>query len=130
MKTVDAFRINFQRIFAEYESAAKGNNQTTLAMAAGLKQGQISVWLKGGYLPTLENLRALADVLGRKMDDFVRDPDQSTHPRPAERGPRNRIAAILPELSEECLGAVIEVIASERPEILQEDPKDGPKKNR
>lgn len=76
MSTRDVFLKNLNAFFERYKTG--GGNQSTLATSAGVRQGQISVWLKGGTLPGAENLPALAKALDISIEDFYRDPAESS----------------------------------------------------
>jgi transcriptional regulator with XRE-family HTH domain len=61
---------NLQRIRKE-----KGMSQKELADALGVTQGTVSAWESGRWDPTVENLRAVAKVLGVTVDELVKDVD-------------------------------------------------------
>jgi transcriptional regulator with XRE-family HTH domain len=60
---------NLQRIRKE-----KGMSQKELADALGVTQGTVSAWESGRWDPTVENLRAVAKVLGVTVDELIGEP--------------------------------------------------------
>lgn len=72
MKVSETITENLKILFEAYK--AKGGTQSSLAKTMEVGQGQISVWLRGGYLPGTENLPQLARIFGVKIDDLYRDP--------------------------------------------------------
>ena len=60
---------NLQRIRKE-----KGLSQKELADALGVTQGTVSAWESGRWDPTVENLRAVAKVLGVTVDELIGEP--------------------------------------------------------
>ena len=60
---------NLQRIRKE-----KGMSQKELADALGVTQGTVSAWESGRWDPTVENLRAVAKVLGVTVDELIAEP--------------------------------------------------------
>jgi transcriptional regulator with XRE-family HTH domain len=70
----ETIKENLRILFESYKKA--GGTQTTLARITGVSQGQISVWLKGGYLPGAENLATLATAFSADVSDFYRPPDE------------------------------------------------------
>ena len=53
---------------------AKGMRQKKLADALGVTQGTVSAWESGRWDPTVENLRAVAKVLGVTVDELIGEP--------------------------------------------------------
>ena len=60
---------NLQRMRKE-----KGMSQKELADALGVTQGTVSAWESGRWDPTVENLRAVAKVLGVTVDELIGEP--------------------------------------------------------
>lgn len=69
MDTSEIFRENLRLLFSHYKTQMKGS-QKTLAKIAGVQQGQVSVWLSGGYLPGIESLDAIAKAFGVSVEVF------------------------------------------------------------
>jgi|SRR6478609_1119028 len=68
MKPSDFIKKKLNDLFLDY--SAKGGTQSSLAKEAGIAQGQISVWLKGGNVPSIDNLESLAKAFGVSLFDF------------------------------------------------------------
>lgn len=49
-------------------------SQKELADALGVTQGTVSAWESGRWDPTVENLRAVAKVLGVTVDELIGEP--------------------------------------------------------
>ena len=52
----------------------KGISQKEFADALGVTQGTVSAWESGRWDPTVENLRAVAKVLGVTVDELIGEP--------------------------------------------------------
>lgn len=72
MDAADFFRKRFKELFSAYQE--RGGTQTSLAKAAGVAQGQVSVWLRGGYLPGIESLDGIAKAFGVPVTTFFEQP--------------------------------------------------------
>lgn len=57
--------------FAWEAKDPKFRSQTSLAKSCGVKQGQISVWLKGGATPKADNLYSLAKGMGISVFELL-----------------------------------------------------------
>jgi len=59
--------------FIEWEKQQKGrrSNFTKFAEFLGVKQPQLSSWLKGDYKPGTNNIKLLADLFGMEVYDVL-----------------------------------------------------------
>ena len=55
--------------FRELRKAA-GVKGSDICRATGFHQNTVSAWATGRYIPSLESLIVLADILGCRVDDF------------------------------------------------------------
>lgn len=74
MKPSEFAQKKLLEFFSDWEK--KGGSQSSLATASGLRQGQISIWLRGGFLPNIDNLSSLAKGFSVSMSSFL-PPDAS-----------------------------------------------------
>lgn len=69
LEPADLLRENLNALFAK--AKAERRTQDSIAEAAGVTQGQISLW-KGGTLPSVGNLPGLASAFGLTVDALFR----------------------------------------------------------
>jgi DNA-binding XRE family transcriptional regulator len=69
VKPSEFFKERLNELWANHK--AKGGTQVTLAEAAGVAQAQVSIWLKGKSLPTVDGMAALARGFGVPLDTFL-----------------------------------------------------------
>lgn len=70
MQDADFFKIKFKKLFDAYLATGTGRSQSSFAKDAGVKQSQVSTWLRGGYLPGYDGLLALSRFFKVPVAEF------------------------------------------------------------